>query len=185
MQHGLCVAPLFRILPSPPPFRISITYMPALGLPIRLRLRLISSARSHSFPTAHLVAYPFQGSFRPRMDQMDSSRRTRSTTGCSSLVTTSNRDPVEGSGRGLHLAAYARSAGKAKRGEERLTPTQYLERKKAAGGVKVVVLLLGHRGVTRPDSWLALLDACPAAALPVGACGGRVARAIRALEVPP
>ena len=39
MQHGLCVAPPYRILPSPPTFRISITYMPALGLPIRLRLR--------------------------------------------------------------------------------------------------------------------------------------------------
>ena len=113
MPHGPCVAPLYRILPSPPTFRTTITYMPALGLPIRLRLRLISSARSHSFPTAHLVAYPFQGSFRPRMDQMDSSRRTRSATGCSSSVTTSTRDSVAGSGRGLHLAAYARSAGKA------------------------------------------------------------------------
>ena len=92
---------------------------------------------------------------------------------------------MEGSGRGLHLAAYSRSAGKAKRGEERLTPTQYLERKKAAGGVKVVVLLLGHRGVARPDSWLALLDACPAVALLVHAEAEVTARLVRALEVPP
>ena len=58
MQHGLRVAPPYRILPSSPTPLILITCMPALGLPIRLRLRLISSARSHSFPTAHLVAYP-------------------------------------------------------------------------------------------------------------------------------
>ena len=44
-----------------------------------------------------------------------------------------------------------------------------MERRKAAGGVKVVVLLLGHKGVTRPDAWLALLDACPAVTLLVHA----------------
>ena len=89
---------------------------------------------------------------------------------------------MEGSGRGLHLAAYSRSAGKAKRGEERLTPTQYLERRKAAGGVRVVVLLLGHRGVTRPDTWLALLDACPSVTLLVHAETELPAR-FRAFEV--
>ena len=72
---------------------------------------------------------------------------------------------MEGGRRGLHLAAYARSAGKVKPGKERLTPTQYAERKKTGGGVKVVVLLLGHKGVTRPDAWTALLDACPAVTL--------------------
>ena len=72
---------------------------------------------------------------------------------------------MEGGRRGLHLAAYARSAGKVKPGKDRLTPTQYAERKKTGGGVKVVVLLLGHKGVTRPDAWTALLDACPAVTL--------------------
>ena len=76
---------------------------------------------------------------------------------------------MEGSRRGLHLAAYARSAGRAKRKKERLTPTQYMERNSAAGGVKVVVLLLGHKGVSRPDAWLGLIDACPAVALLVHA----------------
>ena len=76
---------------------------------------------------------------------------------------------MEGSGRGLHLAAYASSAGKAKKKNERLTPTQYKERKSAAGGAKVVVLLLGHKGVSRPDAWLGLIDACPAVALLVHA----------------
>ena len=70
-----------------------------------------------------------------------------------------------GSRRGLHLAAYARSAGRAKRKKERLTPAQYVERRRAAGGVRVVVLLLGHKGVSRPDVWLELVSTCPAVAL--------------------
>ena len=76
---------------------------------------------------------------------------------------------MEGSRRGLHLAAYAGSAGKAKKKKERLTPTQYIQRKPAADGAKVVVLLLGHKGVSRPDAWLGLIDACPAVALLVHA----------------
>ena len=107
MQHGLRVAPPYRILPSSPTPRILITYVPALGLPTRLRLRLISSARSHFLLTAHPVAYPFQGSSRQRMDQKDGARRTRSTSGCTLSVTKSSRDPVDGSRRGLHLSMSA------------------------------------------------------------------------------
>ena len=76
---------------------------------------------------------------------------------------------MEVCGRGQHLAAYSAAAGKAKKREERLTPTQYQERNEAAGDVRVVVLLLGHRGVTRPETWLALLDASPSVTLLVHA----------------
>ena len=107
MLHSLRVAPLYRILPSSLTPRILITYVPGLGLPTHLRLRLISSARSHNLLTAHLVAHPFQGLSRQRMDRMAGSRRTRTTPGCTSSVTKSNRDPVEGNRRGLHLAQWA------------------------------------------------------------------------------
>ena len=103
------------------------------------------------------------------MDTNSGARRTRSSSSASSSVTKRNRVSVGGGRRGLHLAAYARSAGKVKPGKERLTPTQYVERKKTGGGenggVRVVVLLLGHKGVTRPGAWTALLDACPAVTL--------------------
>ena len=127
MLHSLRVAPLYRILPSSLTPRILITYVPALGLPTHLRLRLISSARFHNLLPSHLVPHPFQGLSRQRMDQMVGPQRIRTTPGRTLSVTKSNRDSVEGSRRGLHLAAYARSAGKAKRKKERLTPTQYME----------------------------------------------------------
>ena len=73
-------------------------------------------------------------------------RLTRTTPYRTLPVAEGNRDSVLGSRRGLHLAAYARSAGRAKRKKERLTPAQYVERRRAAGGVRVVVLLLGHKG---------------------------------------
>ena len=113
MLHRLLVAPLYRILPSSPTPRVLITYVPGLGHPTHLRLRLISSARFHNLLTAHLVTHPFQGLSRQRMDQMVGPQRIRTTPGRTLSVTKSNRDSVEGSRRGLHLAAYARSAGRA------------------------------------------------------------------------
>ena len=59
MLHRLLAAPLYRILPSSPIPLVLITYVPGLGHPTHLRLRLISSDRFHNLLTSHLVTHPF------------------------------------------------------------------------------------------------------------------------------
>ena len=59
MLHRLLVAPSYRILPPSPIPLVLITYLPGLGHPTHLRLRLISSARVHNLFTSHLVTHPF------------------------------------------------------------------------------------------------------------------------------
>ena len=53
MQHRLRVVSPYCILPSSPTLFIHITYMPALGLPTRQCMRLVSTAHSHSLITVH------------------------------------------------------------------------------------------------------------------------------------
>ena len=59
MLHRLLIAPSYCLLPPSPIPLVLITYLPGLGHPTHLRLRLISSARAHNLVISHPAPHPF------------------------------------------------------------------------------------------------------------------------------